>query len=107
VELADGPLFGYDLQRLARPPRRVVLAACDAGRAAVWPGGEVLGMATALLRAGTATVIASVLPVPDRAAVPLVTALHEHLAAGAGPAAALARAQAAHGPLGFVCLGTG
>ncbi|HEY1573840.1 MAG TPA: CHAT domain-containing protein [Pseudonocardiaceae bacterium] len=105
VELADGPLYGYDVQRLPRPPRRVVLSACDTGRATVWPGGDVIGMATALLRCGTATVIASVLPVPDRQAVPLVTALHAGLAAGPGPAQALADAQAQHGDLGFVCFG--
>lgn len=107
VELADGPLFGYDVQRLQRPPRTVVLSACDAGRAAVWPGGEAIGMATALLRCGTATVIASLLPVPDRQAVRLVTALHAGLSAGQGPATALAGAQAEHGHLGFVCFGAG
>ncbi|HEX5407832.1 MAG TPA: CHAT domain-containing protein [Pseudonocardiaceae bacterium] len=107
VELADGPLFGYDVQRLPRPPRRVVLSACDAGRAAVWPGGEAIGMATALLRCGTATVIASLLPVPDRQAVRLVTALHAGLAQGQRPAAALANAQAEHGHLGFSCFGAG
>ncbi len=107
VELADGPLFGYDVQRLARPPRQVVLSACDAGRAAVWPGGAAIGMATALLRCGTATVVASVLPVPDHQTVGLVTDLHAGLAAGQAPAAALAAAQAKHGHLGFVCLGAG
>jgi CHAT domain-containing protein len=107
VELADGPLYGYDVQRLDRPPRLVVLSACDAGRAVVKPGGEVMGLATALLRSGTATVIASVLPVPDRAAVGLVTALHGGLRSGLGPAAALAAAQAEHGHLGFVCFGAG
>lgn len=105
VELADGPLYGYDVQRLPRPPRRVVLSACDTGRAAVWPGGDAIGMATALLRCGTASVIASVLPVPDRQAVPLVTALHAGLADGRRPAEALAMAQAEHGDLGFVCFG--
>jgi hypothetical protein len=107
IELADGPLFGYDVQRLTRPPRLVVLSACDAGRAAVWPGGAAIGMATALLRCGTATVVASVLPVPDRMAVGLVTDLHAGLAAGRAPAAALADAQATHGHLGFGCLGYG
>lgn len=107
VELSRGPLFGYDLQRLSRAPRRVVLSACDAGRSAVWPGGEAIGMATALLRHGTATVIASVLPVPDREAVGLVSSLHAGLAAGLGPATALAKAQQRHGHLGFVCFGAG
>ncbi|HEX4720886.1 MAG TPA: CHAT domain-containing protein [Pseudonocardiaceae bacterium] len=107
VELADGPLFAYDVQRLRRAPRLVVLSACDAGRSVVRPGGDVLGLATALLRSGTSTVIASVLPVPDRQAVGLVTALHAGLVAGSGPAEALARAQVRHGQLGFVCFGAG
>jgi CHAT domain-containing protein len=64
-------------------------------------------MAAALLRCGTATVIASVLPVPDRQAVALVTDLHAGLARGLGPAAALGAAQARHGDLGFVCFGSG
>jgi len=105
VELADGPLSGYDIQRLRTPPRMVVLSACDTGRTAVWPGGDALGMATALLRCGTSTVIASVLPVPDRRVVGFVTALHAGPAHR--PAAALAEAQRQHGHLGFVCFGTG
>jgi CHAT domain-containing protein len=107
VDLADGPLFGYDVQRLRRPPRMVVLSACDAGRSVVHPGGEMMGLATALLRAGTSTVVASVLPVPDRQAVGLVTRLHAGLRGGLGPAAALAAAQVEHGHLGFVCFGAG
>ncbi|HEY0806277.1 MAG TPA: CHAT domain-containing protein [Pseudonocardiaceae bacterium] len=107
VELADGPLFAYDVRRLRQAPRLVVLSACDAGRSVVRPGGDVMGLATALLRAGTATVVASVLPVPDRKAVGLVTTLHAGLRDGLGPAAALATAQARHGQLGFVCFGAG
>jgi tetratricopeptide (TPR) repeat protein len=107
VELPDGPLFGYDIQRLRRAPKVVVLSACDAGRAAVRPGGEVMGMAAALLRCGTSTVVASVLPVPDRRAGRLVTALHDGLRSGLGMATALAEAQAKHGHLGFVCFGSG
>ncbi len=107
VDLADGPLFGYDVQRLRRAPRLVVLSACDAGRAVVHPGGEMMGLATALLRAGTSTVVASVLPVPDRQAVGLVTSLHAGMRRGLGPAAALAAAQVEHGHLGFVCFGAG
>jgi hypothetical protein len=107
VDLADGPLFGYDVQRLRRAPRLVVLSACDAGRAVVHPGGEMMGLATALLQAGTSTVVASVLPVPDRQAVGLVTSLHAGMRGGLGPAAALAAAQVEHGHLGFVCFGAG
>jgi CHAT domain-containing protein len=107
LRLADGPLFGHDVPRLARAPRRIVLSACDSGLSAVRPGDEVMGIAAALLGRGTSTVIASVLPVPDSRTVGLVTALHAGLAAGSDPAAALADAAAEHGHLGFVCLGSG
>lgn len=107
VELSGGPLFGYDVRRLVRPPRRVVLAACDAGRAVARSGGEAVGMALAFLYAGTATVIASTRTVPDRLTTPVVTALHDGLARGLGPARALAEAQTRHGELGFICLGAG
>jgi CHAT domain-containing protein len=107
VELADGPLFAYDVPRLRTAPRLVVLSACDAGRSVVRPGGDVMGLATALLRAGTSAVVASVLPVPDKQAVGLVTAFHTGLRDGMAPAAALATAQVQHGHLGFVCFGAG
>lgn len=106
IELADGPLYGYDLRR-GCVPRWIVLSACDVGLSAVRPGDEVIGLAAALLRAGAAAVVASVLPVPDEPAMALMAALHAGLSAGLGPAAALARAQSEHGQLGFVCLGAG
>lgn len=107
LNLADGPLYGYDIARLGVAPRRIVLSACDAGLAAVRPGDEVIGLAAALLRAGSATVVASVLPVPDEAVVGLMADLHRHLDTGRTPADALAAAQQEHGHLGFVCLGAG
>jgi CHAT domain-containing protein len=107
LDLADGPLYGYDLRRLRRAPRRIVLSACEVGRSAVRPGDELIGLAAALLRAGSATVLASVLPVPDEAAVPVMTLVHQGLRDGLGPAEALATAQARHGQLGFSCLGSG
>lgn len=106
VELSGGPLFGYDVRSLRRAPRRVVLAACESGRAAVRQGAAI-GLALAFLRAGAATVIASTRTVPDRETMRLVTALHDGLAEGLRPASALADAQAEHGHLGFICLGAG
>jgi hypothetical protein len=104
VRLGDGTLYGYDLAHLPTAPELVVLAACDTGLATV-RGGEPSGLVSAFLQAGAGTVIAGVLPIPDAAAVPLMTALHAGLARGLSPAAALAHAQAAHGNLGLVCFG--
>lgn len=105
IELADGPLYVHDLDRLRRGPRLLVLSACDAGLSGVHPGDELMGLAAALLARGTATLVASVVPVPDERAVVIMTALHAGLRGGLAPAAALARAQADHGQLGFVCFG--
>ena len=113
--LADGPLTGYDLERLDPVPRLVVLAACDAGRHAVKAGDELLGLAATLLSRGAQTVVASVIPTPDVATVELMTDLHRGLVAGRPVDEALAAAQAARaeGPdaadvaaaAGFVCIG--
>lgn len=113
--LADGPLTVYDLERLRSLPPTVVLPACDAARAAVHVGDELLGTATALLGLGVRAVIAPVLPVADVATRTLMLALHVGLRAGEGPAAALAAAGSAvmhHGPreraaaAAFVCMGS-
>jgi tetratricopeptide (TPR) repeat protein len=105
IWLADGPLMAYDIQRLNRPPRHVVLAACDVGQAAVHPGDDVLGLASTCLQAGTATVIASVTRVTDETALAVMSTYHRRLADGLAPAAALAQALAS-GPLAsFVCFG--
>ncbi len=93
LQLAGGPLYVYDLERLKRPPHVIVLSACDSGLSTFSAGDEVRGLAAALLALGTQTIVASVLPVRDEAARALMADLHLHLAAGAPPAAALARAQ--------------
>jgi CHAT domain-containing protein len=110
LELADGPLNVYELQRLARPPELIVLSACDLAIADARAGDELLGFAAALIGMGTRTIIASVIPVPDAAAKRLMIALHRDLTAGRSPSVALARAQQSLRPrelalAGFVCLG--
>jgi CHAT domain-containing protein len=112
LELADGPLNVYELQRLTRAPEMIVLSACDLAVSETRPGDELLGFAAALIAMGSRTVIASVVSVPDAATKRLMIALHEQLVAGRSPAPALAAAQAALGPAraalaGFVCLGSG
>ncbi len=72
VNLDDGPLFVHDLERLNRPPHRVVLSACDSGVGAPVGTDELLGMVSGLLRLGSAGVLASVVSVNDEAAVPFM-----------------------------------
>lgn len=116
LRLADGPLTVYELEQLDKAPRRVTLSACDTGRAHTVAGTEVLGFGAALLSAGTQTLVAPVVPVPDAATVPLMLGYHQALRGGLAPAAALATAQAgidksdrvaAAAAAGFVCLGAG
>ena len=87
--LSDGPLTLYEVLNSGVVPRRVVLAACESGAEHRYAGGEVLGFVSALMARGTAGVVASTIPLPDGASVPLMTRLHQHLAVGASLAQAL------------------
>jgi tetratricopeptide (TPR) repeat protein len=115
LRLDDGPLTVYDLERLRRGPRQLVLSSCDSGVVAPVGADEVLGLASSLIPLGTAAIVASVVPVNDDAVVPLMIALHRELRRGAGLAEALcdARYEAQDDPVAtatgssFVCLGAG
>jgi tetratricopeptide (TPR) repeat protein len=116
LQLVDGPLTVYDLERLDREADTVVLAACDSGRDVVLAGDEMLGLGAALLSRGSRNVVASVVPIPDAATRPLMVALHRNLADGIPVAQALAQAQsgidkedpsAFAAAAGFVCMGAG
>ncbi|TDC82175.1 CHAT domain-containing protein [Micromonospora sp. KC606] len=117
LELAGGPLFAYEWERVARPPGRVVLSACDSGLTGVRPGDEIMGFTAVLLALGTRCLIATVLPVPAEPTTALMLDLHGRMRAGARPARALADAQRAFGAAGdgparataaaFVCFGAG
>lgn len=95
LDLADGPLTAYELERLTSPPGLVVLSACDSGLAGVRPGDEVMGFTAVLLALGTRCLIATVLPVPADLTTALMLELHRRMRAGDGPAVALAGAQQA------------
>ncbi len=116
LQLADGPLTVYDLERLRAAPVDMILSACDAGVSAVRPGDELMGFSGALIALGTSALIASTVPVPDEPTCRLMLALHDELDAGHEPAPALARARVrALGDgdadyataAGFVCFGAG
>jgi CHAT domain-containing protein len=79
----------YEILNSGHVPRRVVLAACDTGAEARYAGGEVLGFVSALMARGTAGAVASAIPLPDGASVPLMTSLHRSVAGGASLAQAL------------------
>lgn len=105
IDLADGPLTVYDLERIRRAPRRMILSACDSGLSAVHPGDELMGLAGAVFSLGTSTLIASVVPVADDVTKALMVELHRELCAGSSPTAALAAAQERVRADGFVCFG--
>lgn len=92
LELGDGTLFGYDIDRMTRVPETVLLSACEVGRSSVRWGWEAIGMTRIWLHAGTHAVIATPVIVADDDACELLGAVHAGLAAGLAPAHALARA---------------
>ena len=115
ITAADGPVTVYDLERLRREPRQVILSACQSGRTASLPGGEVLGLASELLRIGVRTLVASVVDIPDAETESLMLDLHAGFT-GLRPAEALAKAQErAYSQesrniavaAGFLCFGAG
>ena len=95
IELDDGPLTVYDLERLKQAPYRVVLSSCSSAIGVAIGADELLGLVSALISLGSAGVVASVVPVNDPATVPLMTALHDHLRAGSDLASALTLARRA------------
>jgi hypothetical protein len=95
LDLADGPLTVYDLERLPAVPSLVVLPACQSGATAIRAGDEVMGLAHAMLALGSRAVVAALVPVPDAETGAVMAGLHRELAAGSSPAAALATVQAA------------
>jgi CHAT domain-containing protein len=107
--LADGPLTVYDLERLRRAPRTIMLAACDSGLSPVRPGDEMTGLASALLAVGAGAVVAPLLPLPDEVSGALAHCWHQLVSSGGSPAQALAavRDQCGGPAAALVCLGYG
>jgi len=91
--LADGPFTVYDIEQLPASPHEVVMAACSTAVSHVTAGQEILGLAAALLRQQTASLVAPVVPVPDAETGPVMAALHRRLQEHLSPAEALAATQ--------------
>ena len=79
LELDDGPLTVYDLERLGRAPHRVVLSSCKSAVGAPSGADELLGVVSALMTLGSVGVVASVVPVDDPATVPFMLELHTQM----------------------------
>ncbi len=115
LTLSDGPLTVYELERLDRQPRTVLLSACDTGRSSGPSGGAIMGLTASLIALGTTTIVASVSPVPDEATAALMVGLHRRLAIGTPVATALADARTeliakrpdALATAAFCCFGAG
>lgn len=108
LELADGTLFGYDIDQMPQVPDVVILSACELGRSTVRWGEEAIGMTRAWLHAGAACVVAAPVVVADDLACELLGAMHAELAAGYPPSEALARAGLRTGASApFQCHGSG
>jgi tetratricopeptide (TPR) repeat protein len=116
LELADGPLFVHQLENVRHMPSVIVLSSCSVGAVELLRGDEVLGFPAALLARGVRSLVASLLPVEDKAAGDLMVVLHRHLKAGLGPSFALAEARREVGMISprhsaaassFLCFGSG
>jgi hypothetical protein len=105
LQLADGPLFAYEIADRQLAPH-VVLSACELGQATTRPGDEALGLTRVLLQLGARCVVAGVAQVADGLAGQVMASYHRRLAAGADSATALAAATASGPYLPFVCFGS-
>ena len=105
LQLADGPLFAYEIADRQLAPH-VVLSACELGQATTRPGDEALGLTRVLLQLGARCVVAGVAQVADGVAGEVMANYHRRLAAGADSATALAEATASDPYVPFVCFGS-
>ena len=95
ISLRDEDLTLVEVGRLRLGPSVVVLSACQSGLGEINAGDEIVSPITAFLGAGAQTVVASLWHVDDESTTELMASFHQHLRAGAAPAAALAEAQRA------------
>ena len=91
LQLHDGQLSVHDLEAIRRVPEMVVLSACSSGRSGVLPGDELLGTSAALMSLGVRALAAPLLPIADRAAVPVALAIHRGIRRGRGLSGSLAQ----------------
>jgi tetratricopeptide (TPR) repeat protein len=93
--LADGPLTAADVAGMHLEAALVVLSGCETGLSRVTRGGELMGLISAFLQAGSASVLASRWRVEDRVTAEFMQRFYSGLLAGRTKAASLREAQAA------------
>src|SRR6266536_3018343 len=115
LRLDDGPLTVHDLERLRRAPFRMILPSCASGLLVPARADELLGLTSTLVPLGTVGILASVVPVNDKAAAELMLAVHRGLRLGGTLSGSLRDARAGLGddPVltatgwSFIALGAG
>lgn len=95
LKLYDDDLLLPEIASLNLGGGLVVLATCDGAAADSLPGEELLSLNWALLAAGAGSVIASLWPISNQAALGVTAALYAALREQPDPAQALAHAQRA------------
>lgn len=92
--LGDGPLYGYEIERLSFTSRLVVLSACETGIQHRAAGDESFGLTRAFLSSGARAVMASLWKVSDESTGMLMEIFYQFYAEDKkAPAAALREAQ--------------
>ncbi len=77
VRMGDGWLTARDFYLLNLPGTRVLLNACDSGRAEVASSDDAFGLVRALIAGGSGLVVSALWPVHDRSSRDFMTRLHE------------------------------
>jgi CHAT domain-containing protein len=92
IELADGQLTVYEMERLGRVPPTMVLATCESGIGGARGGAQLYGLAGTLLTMGARTIVAAIGALPDTPETrQCMVELHHDLAQGHSASASLAR----------------
>jgi tetratricopeptide (TPR) repeat protein len=114
IELADGQLTVYEIERLGAVPPTVILASCESGISGTRAGAQLHGLAGSLLSMGARTIVAAIAALPDTADTrDTMVQLHRDLGGGVSASASLARQREARNgrfsmtAAGLVTLGVG
>ena len=99
IDLFDGPLMAYDIERLSQTPKTVILSCCDLGASNSQGAFGLLGFSGALVSRGTLQVAAAVLPVSDEMSRSVMVRLHEAMHRGLSVSQAVAHGVANAGSL--------